>query len=313
MRIAGVDVGGTSVKTALVDEKHKVSGKIKDPTPKTGPDGLVTLIAEQIERLEEKPEAIGVGIPGTISENKIIHVPNLANWSLDYDFAKALEKAVRVPIALGNDVNCGLLGEWLDGSAKELRNVLGVWMGTGIGGALILDGRPYNGSQGAAGEIGHVTAYPNGALCGCGRRGCVEAYAGRRMMTLTAKAMLESGAKTALFEIQDEEDKSRPTSKVWEQALKDSDELAVRLFSEAIDALGIGIGSVLNVLDLEQVVIGGGFGERMGDDLANRIASATLPHVMSPNPDLEFVASKLGDYSGIVGAAALAEALLVEG
>ncbi len=314
MIVAGVDVGGTSVKTGLVEEEgDRVVARFKAPTPREGPEALIDAIREQVESFDEKPVAVGVGIPGAVSGNEIIQVPNLANWPPDFEFRKALEKALAVPVALGNDVNVGLLGEWLAGSAKGALNVLGVWMGTGVGGALILDGRPYNGGRGAAGEIGHVLVHKDGAVCGCGRRGCLEAYAGRRMMTKTARAMQAAGRKTALFEIQDKEDKARPTSKVWAKALDAGDPVATQIFDEAIDALGVAVGSALNLLDLDLVVLGGGFAERMGDKLAERIAAAARPRVMALNPGLKFVAAELGDNSGIVGAAELARAVVVEG
>ncbi|MGH8427150.1 MAG: ROK family protein [Gammaproteobacteria bacterium] len=312
MIVAGVDVGGTGVKIGLVDEGHKVMARSKEATPQKGPDALIAAIAKQIAGFDKKPAAVGVGIPGAVSRGEIIQVPNLPNWPADFEFRKTLEKKLGVPVALGNDVNVGLLGEWLAGAAKGAANVLGVWMGTGIGGGLILDGRPYDGMRGAAGEIGHMVVRADGALCGCGRRGCVEAYAGRRMMSETAHARQAAGRKTSLFEIQDEEDKERLTSKVWAEALEKGDAVATEIFDEAIAALGLGIGSVLNLLDLERVVIGGGFAERMGKKLAERIEAAARPRVMAPNPKLKYVAASLGDDSGIVGAAALARALVIK-
>lgn len=138
-------------------------------------------------------------------------------------------------MTLGNDVDVGLLGEWVAGAALGVDDVLGVWMGTGVGGALILDGRPFNGSRGAAGEIGHMIVRPGGALCWCGRRGYVEAYAGRRSMAAVAAAMVGAGRKTSLFAIRDEEGKKRLTSKVWARALREGDPLAEQLFDMAIE------------------------------------------------------------------------------
>jgi len=313
MIVAGVDVGGTSVKTGIVGEGHKVVSRTKQPTPQEGPEALIAAIRGQIAALDERPSAVGVGIPGAVSGNRILHVPNLPGWPGQGDFGEELSKELGVPVALGNDVSCGLLGEWLAGAARGADNVLGVWWGTGVGGALVIDGRPFAGSRGAAGEIGHVLVRPGGALCGCGRRGCVEAYAGRRMMTRTARDMQASGRETALFEIQDAEDKDRPTSKVWEKALEAGDAIAAGIFREGIEAVGTGIGSVLNVLDLERVVIGGGFGQRMGKNLARQVAEVAVPRIMAPNPALRFVAAKLGDDAGIIGAGALARALVIEG
>lgn len=131
-----------------------------------------------------------------------------------------------VPVVLGNGANLGPLGEWVGGVAQGHGDVLGLWLGTGIGGGLILHGRPYNGSFGAAGEIGHLIVHAGGALCTCGRRGCVEAYAGRRTMAGTAHALVDAGRSTELFAIQRDEGKAIPTSKVWARALDDQDQLA---------------------------------------------------------------------------------------
>lgn len=312
MLTAGVDIGGTNIEVGLVNDEYKVLDRAKKATPTTGPKDVVKVIGELLGSLEGKPLAAGVGIPGAVDGDTIVQVPNLENWDAGFGFVAELRKALGIPVAPGNDANVGLLGEWLAGAAKGYGDVLGVWMGTGIGGALILDGRPYTGSLGSAGEVGHVVVRAGGALCHCGRRGCVEAYAGRERMTETVRALQAAGRKTKLFEIEDEEDKRRPTSKVWAKALDDGDEVATAVFDEGIEVLGMGIGSILNVLNLERVVIGGGMAEKLGKSLAKRIREATLPWVMAPNPRLEFVPAGLGDDSGVIGAAALGRAAVVE-
>ena len=264
-----------------------------------------------IRRLPSTPIAVGVGIPGIVHKGKVLTVPNLSNWTEPVDIAAGLRERLDLPISLGNDANVGLLGEWCAGAARGVDDVLGVWMGTGVGGGLILGGRPYDGSRGSAGEIGHVIVRPGGALCGCGRRGCVEAYAGRRMMENAAAALVQAGRTTSLFEIRDELGKDRLTSKVWERALAEPDELAVELLDMAIDTLGIGIGSVVNTLDVELVVVGGGLAEKLGQDFADRIGSAAAPWMLRPNPKLAWVTAALGDDAGVVGAAALARAEVV--
>ena len=311
--VAGVDVGGTNVEVGLVDEQHQVHERAKKPTPTGGPDDVLDAIAELISSLDADPIAVGVGIPGVVHEGAVLTVPNLANWHERFDLVEALRTRIDVPIALGNDANVGLLGEWLNGAAKGVRNVLGLWMGTGIGGGLILDGRPYNGTRGAAGEIGHVVVQEGGALCTCGRRGCAEAYAGRRTMRGVASAMADAGWTTSLFEIRDEEDKSTLTSKVWAKALDDGDELATKLFDTAIEMLGVAVGSAVNLLDLDVVVVGGGLAEKLGQDLADRIGEAAKPWMLRPSPDLRFVVSELEDDAGVVGAASLARAQLLTG
>ncbi|MGI8728882.1 MAG: ROK family protein [Solirubrobacteraceae bacterium] len=313
MIVAGVDVGGTNVEVGVVDEDNEVIDRAKRDTPTDGPDSVVEAIVELIESLDESPVAVGAGIPGVVYEGEVLTVPNLSNWTDPVDLGAELEKRLDVPVALGNDANVGLLGEWIAGAARDVDNVLGVWMGTGIGGGMILDGRPFNGSRGAAGEIGHVIVRAGGALCSCGRRGCVEAYAGRRSMEGVAAAMVAAGRKTSLFEIADDAGKSKLTSKVWEKALDESDELAEELFEMAIETLGIGIASVINAIDVELVVIGGGLAEKLGQDLADRIGEAAAPWMLRPNPKLSWAPAELGDDSGVVGAASLARALVLSG
>lgn len=309
--VAGVDVGGTNIEVGLTDDAHEVHARAKAPTPSGGPDAVLDIIAELLQSLDAEPIALGVGIPGVVHEGQVLTVPNLANWNETFDLVEALQQRIDLPIALGNDANVGLLGEWLNGAARGARDVLGLWMGTGVGGGLILGGRPYNGSRGAAGEIGHVVVQPGGALCTCGRRGCAEAYAGRRSMRGAASAMVDAGWKTSLFDIRDEEGKSTLTSKVWATALGNEDELATKLFDTAIEALGIAVGSAVNLLDLDMIVIGGGLAEKLGSDLADRIADAAGPWMLQPSPDLRFVVSELGDDAGVVGAAALGRAQLL--
>ncbi len=311
MIVAGVDVGGTNIEVGIVDEDHHVIERAKLDTPSQGPDSVITVIVELVQSLSEPPIAVGVGIPGVVHDGEVLTVPNLENWADQVDLGAELQRRLGVPVALGNDVNVGLLGEWLAGAAHRVGNVLGVWMGTGIGGALILDGRPFNGSRGAAGELGHVIVRPGGALCSCGRRGCVEAYAGRRSMAAIAAAMVDAGRQTSLFSIRDDAGKQKLTSKVWARALDESDELTEQLFDMAVETLGIGVASVINMVDVELVVIGGGLAEKLGQSLADRIQAAAAPWMLRPNPDLAWVPAALGDDSGVVGAASLARAAVI--
>ena len=312
--VAGVDVGGTNIEVGLVSSDHKVHNRVKKATPTGGPAAVLDVIAELVESLGgDKPIALGVGIPGVVHKGRVLTVPNLRNWHEHVELVEELSGRVGVPVAVGNDANVGLLGEWVAGAAVGASHVLGLWMGTGIGGGLILDGRPFSGSHGAAGEIGHMIIRQGGALCTCGRRGCTEAYAGRRSMAGTVSAMIDAGRDTSLPSIQKDEGKTRMTSKVWARALEEGDELAEQLFDVAVETVGVAIGSAVNLLDLDMVVVGGGLAEKMGQDLADRLAAAAAPWMLEPSPDLRFVVSALGDDAGVVGAAALGRALIVAG
>ncbi|WP_186627726.1 ROK family protein [Rhodococcus sp. BP22] len=311
--VVGVDVGGTNIEVGAVDERHHVLCRAKAATPEGGPEDVLKVIIELVGSLDADPIAVGVGIPGVVHEGRALTVPNLVGWTEDVDLIGPLSDELGVPVTLGNDANVGLLGEWTAGAARGGRNVLGLWMGTGVGGGLILDGRPYVGTRGAAGEIGHVIVAAGGALCTCGRRGCAEAYAGRRSMRGVATTMVDAGRKTSLFTIRDDEGKTKLTSKVWARALEEEDTLATTLFDTAIETLGVAVGSTINLLDLDRVVVGGGLAEKLGQDLADKLYKATRPWMLQPSPDLQFVVSELEDDAGVVGAAVLARAAVVTG
>jgi glucokinase len=177
-----------------------------------------------------------------------------------------------------------------------------VFWGTGVGGGLILDGRPWTG-RGAAGEIGHVVVEVDGARCTCGRRGCMEAYAGRASMEAHAGQLVEKGRKTDLFKLMKEHKRTRLTSSIWARALDNGDKLATELIDNAVEALGAGVASAVNLLDVEAVIIGGGLGVRFGDPMAKRISEAMHPHLFhdAEPPDVHVAA--LGDLGGAIGAA----------
>lgn len=305
MLIAGVDVGGTNVEVGVVTDDHEVVERAKRATPTEGPDALVETIVDMITSLDADVIGVGIGIPGPVHDGQVVSVPNLEGWSEPVDVAGLVFDRLNVPVALGNDAHLGLLGEWVNGVAQGSSNVLGVWMGTGIGAGLILDGRPYVGSMGGAGEFGHMIIRADGALCSCGRRGCVEAYAGRGRMVDTIKQMINAGRTTSLFDIQDDEGKDRPTSKVWKRSLEEEDPLVTEMFDGAVEAVALGVASTINLLDLEQVVIGGGMADKLGQDLADRIRERAEPFMMQPDPRLSFDVAALGDDSGVVGAASI--------
>jgi glucokinase len=177
-----------------------------------------------------------------------------------------------------------------------------VFWGTGVGGGLILDGKPWLG-RGGAGEIGHIVVKMGGAHCPCGRRGCLEAYAGRAAMEARARREHEDGRKTDLFHIMKKHGRDRLTSGIWERALEAGDSLATELIDRAVVALGAGIASVINLLDVEAVIIGGGIGTRLGEPYTERIVDEMGKNLFNDdNPPAVEVAA-LGDLGGAIGAA----------
>ncbi|CAN5148968.1 ROK family protein [soil metagenome] len=305
MAVVGVDGGGTNIDIGVVDDDHAVHHRAKEPTP-TSVDELIGQIGRLLGDLDVAFDGIGVGIPGIIDAGTVVQAPNLEGWADDTDVPGALQEQLGVPAVLVNDAQAGVLGEWVAGAAEGDRFVLGVWLGTGVGGGMVLDGRSYGGAGGGSGELGHLVVRPDGARCGCGRRGCLEAYAGRRMMTESARAMVAAGRTTRLFAIQEAKGRAKATSGIWSAALDEGDRVATELIDEAVDALGVAVASSLNLLDLDRVVVGGGMADKFGQDLADRIASAARPHAVRPVCDDLVVVAALGDDSGLVGAAHIA-------
>ncbi|HET7454351.1 MAG TPA: ROK family protein, partial [Solirubrobacterales bacterium] len=204
----------------------------------------------------------------------------------------------------GNDVQVATEAEFHLGAGKEFESLIGVFWGTGVGGGLVLDGRPWLG-RGAAGEIGHVVVKHGGARCPCGRKGCLEAYAGRKAMEAEARKRHEDGEKTDLFKLMEKHEKPRLTSGIWERALDHEDELAEELIERAIEALGTGIASAINLLDVEAVILGGGLGIRFGERLMEPLTKEMGKHLfVDERPPAVRVAS-LGDLGGAIGASLL--------
>jgi glucokinase len=313
---AGVDLGGTKIQAVIVDLDHNVLGQAREPTPvQGGPPAVADQIADAVRKASEAAgleprslRAIGVGSPGDVDgrAGTVAHARNLSEWEGVFPLGPTLAKALGPPVFLGNDVNVAVEAEFRLGAAQPYSSIIGVWWGTGVGGAIILDGKPWLG-RGAAGEIGHTVVKLNGARCSCGRRGCLEAYAGRGALEAHARRLVARGQKTELFKIMNKEGRTRLSSGVWQRALEKDDELAVALIGRAIAALGAGVASAINLLDVEAVVLGGGLGTRLGQPYTDRIAQAMSPHLFVPERAPAVHVASLGDLGGALGAALIAE------
>jgi glucokinase len=310
----GVDLGGTKIQTVVVDAGGEVAGQSRRPTPTTG--GPADVAAEIAGALEDAAaeagvktsslEGIGVGSPGNVDDTAgtVSAAMNLPGWGGSFNLRKALEKSCGAAVRLGNDVQVATDAEFALGSGRPYNSLLGVFWGTGVGGGIVLDGKPWIGRD-VAGEIGHVVVRIGGALCGCGRRGCMEAYAGRASMEARARRRANRGEKTVLFKIMEERGRTRLSSGVWARALDKGDPLARSLLDRAVRALGAGVASCQNVLDVEAIIIGGGLGLRLGEPYVERIRDAMMPHLFADDhpPAVELAA--LGDLGGAIGAALL--------
>ena len=310
----GIDLGGTKIEAIVVDARSRVLASSRRPTPTTGgPENvaseMILAIGEACEAVGSEPaklRGVGVGSPGIVDPRtgSVSSALNLPGWNDSFGLAKALSDALRTRVRIGNDVQVATDGEFELGAGKPYRSLLGVFWGTGVGGGLILDGKPWVG-RGGAGEIGHMVVKMNGARCPCGRRGCMEAYAGRKAMEERARKLHKRGAKTDLFKLMEQRGRTRLTSGIWARALKHGDKLAHEIIDRAIPALGAGIASAVNLLDVEAVVIGGGLGVRFGEPMVRRIEVAMQPHLFNDQRPPDVHVAALGDLGGAVGAALL--------
>lgn len=310
----GIDLGGTKIQTVVVDAHGDVVGQARQPTPTTGgpEDVAEAMVAGLREAAKEagvesgELAGVGVGSPGDADSKTgvVSGARNLPGWEGSFPLAEVLKKALGTEVRIGNDVQVATEAEFHLGAGQEFRSLIGVFWGTGVGGGLVLDGKPWLG-RGAAGEIGHMVVKRGGAKCPCGRRGCLEAYAGRSAMEAEARRQHEEGHKTDLFKLMEKHGKPRLTSGIWERALDHGDKLTEQLIARAIEALGTGIASAVNLIDPEAVIIGGGLGVRFGERLIGPLTEEMGKHLfVDERPPAVRVVS-LGDLGGAMGAALL--------
>jgi glucokinase len=312
--VAGVDLGGTKIQTAVL-KNRRIVGSARVETPQSGAEAVLAAIVESVKTsLQDAGESLsdlsatGVGTPGTVDErdgsvSNAANVPGFDTGSVP--LAAELSKALGVEIKVDNDVRVAVRGEWKRGAGRPFTDLLGVFVGTGVGGGMVLDGHLRAG-RGAAGEIGHTIVKDGGRRCGCGKDGHLESYAGRASMEATARRWQAQGRKTRLFHIMEKKGRDRVTSGVIADALAEQDHVAVELIDDAVWALGIALANAANLLDLEAIIIGGGLGDRLGRPFVDRVAEAAVPRLHVPERPPRFLPTELGDLSGAVGAAVLA-------
>lgn len=311
----GVDLGGTKIEAIVVDARNNVLGAGRRPTPTTGgPRDVAAAIAEAMHEACQAAgvepsalEGMGVGSPGLIDEatGAVTSARNLPGWDGTFSLGPTLANELGTEVFVGNDVQVATDAEFHLGAGRPYDSLLGVFWGTGVGGGLVLNRKPWVG-RGGAGEIGHMVVKIDGARCTCGRRGCMEAYAGRAAMEERARRRVDKGRRTDLFKLMEERGRTRLTSAIWAHALERGDKLATEIIDEAVEALGAGIASAINLLDVEAVILGGGLGVRFGEPYAQRIAKAMQPHLFHDENPPDVRVASLGDLGGAIGAALLA-------
>lgn len=310
--VIGVDLGGTKVFACVLslNIKYKILGRAKQSTKAwEGKKKVFDRIEETIRSAVadaqisfKKVEAIGIGVPGAVDvkKGKILFASNLG-WK-NVNLKSELEKRFDLPVYINNDVNLGTLAEQKIGAAKNAQSVVGVYWGTGIGGGIVVDGKIVQGSSSTAGEIGHMIVTIDGKKCGCGRKGCLESYAAKWALTENIYQRKQNGEKS-IIEFQGDKPKEEILkSKLIKKAYLGNDTVVKEELLKSINYFGMGLANIVNLLNPEVIVIGGGMIESMGNELMPLIYES-LDKNKFPSAKYKIKTAKLGDYSVLAGAA----------
>ena len=309
-----LDVGGTKVLGVIFDENREIVYRLKKRSKGKGNSAqnveevIISVVEELIEESaidRSKIHAIASCAPGVIDQDAgvVLFTPNLP-WR-DYDIRSAMEKRFGVPFYIGNDVNLGVLGEYKFGAGRGYRNIVGFFVGTGMGGGLILNGELYTGNRFKAAEYGHMILDPEGPLCNCGQRGCLEAFSSKQGMSAYVRQQVSRGRQSMLAEHVTE---GVFRSKHLKKALAAGDPVAVEAVDRACHYLAVATGNMINTFSPDLVIYGGGIIESMGDLFLEKILSEVDRYCMpSIRATVDIKNAALGDDSVIYGDLALIE------
>ena len=312
-----LDVGGTKVLGAIFNEKDEIIYRLKKRSKSEG-EGSADVEKVIINVIEEMSKESAIGrselnaiascAPGVIDQDRgiVLFTPNLP-WR-NYDIAGAMRKRFGVPFFVGNDVNLGVLGEYKFGAAQGYRNIVGFFPGTGMGGGLILDGKLFTGNQCKAAEYGHMILDPEGPLCGCGQRGCLEAFSSKKGMSDYIRQQVSRGRECMLAE--DVANGAIFRSKKLKKALAAKDKVAMEAVDRACHYLAIATGNMINTISPDLVLYGGGIMEAMGELFLGKILAEVDRYcIPSIRPTVELKIASLGDDSILYGDLALIKGL----
>ena len=309
-----LDVGGTKVLGVIFDENREIVYRLKKRSKGKGNSAqnveevIISVVEEMIEESgidRSKIHAIASCAPGVIDQDAgvVLFTPNLP-WR-DYDIRSAMEKRFGVPFYIGNDVNLGVLGEYKFGAGRGYKNIVGFFVGTGMGGGLILNGELYTGNRFKAAEYGHMILDPEGPLCNCGQRGCLEAFSSKQGMSAYVRQQVSRGRQSMLAEHVTE---GVFRSKHLKKALAAGDPVAVEAVDRACHYLAVATGNMINTFSPDLVIYGGGIIESMGDLFLEKILSEVDRYCMpSIRATVDIKNAALGDDSVIYGDLALIE------
>ncbi len=312
--LIGIDFGGTNIKYALVTEAGDARALKSTPTlAEQGPDRVIQRLTDCVGELQAEAKSIGetirgigLGVAGPLdfASGVVSEAPNLPGWR-NIPLRDRLSAAVGLPVQVDNDANVAVYGEWWRGAGQNSNNMVGMTLGTGVGGGIIINRQLYRGSLGMAGEIGHVSLDPNGPQCGCGGKGCLEAYASATAMVRRTRSLMESGKSTLLTEYV-AGDLNRLTAKLIHDACKQQDRLAVQVMGEMAFYLGIGVVNLIHLFNPDVITLSGGMAQA-GEDLFAPLRRVVEERAFQrPYQHTRIVQATLVDRAGVIGAARLA-------
>lgn len=314
----GIDLGGTKTLAAVVDitSGEVVASARKRTKAERGQEFVgqrTTELAQAALSAANMPDAssivaMGVGAAGQIDRQAgvVVDAPNLG--VKDMRLGDILGKQFNTPVAVGNDVEVAALGEYIYGAGQGFSNFVCVFVGTGIGSGIVQNGRMYTGLTGTAGEVGHMTIQAGGRICGCGSRGCLEAYASRTAITKAIMAEIHHGRPCILAEDAEFQLKAGETiirSGLLAHAIEHKDDLVIEVVTEAADFLGYGLASIMNFYNPEAIILGGGVIEAIDLLFERAVERARNTALSASAHKTKILRAKLGDFSGVVGAACL--------
>lgn len=308
----GIDLGGTKILIALVDKTTgEVVCHVKKKTKKDkGPKNIIRKMVDGINELLDESEvniddieSIGIGAAGQVDrENGIlIGAPNLDCY--DLNIREHLTSHFSLPVYLGNDVEIAAMGEMMFGAAKGCDDFVCIFVGTGVGSAVVKNGKIIHGATGTAGEIGHMIVDLNGRQCACGAHGCLEAYASRSAIEKRIEGALRKGRHSVILDYL-ESGKSISSSMI-QKSIEREDELVIQCVNEASEYLSGGIASIINFINPKLIILGGGLIEAVDYFYQNTVKKARAKCLPVPATKIEFKKAQLGDFSGVIGAAFL--------
>ncbi len=306
----GVDLGGTSIKAGLVDEKGKIIEKISiDSMAHNGPEAVIGQIIKGVKQILKKRNhkilGIGIGSPGTIRTKKgtVENPPNFPGWEKVH-LGNVIKKEFKVDVFVENDANAAAIGELIYGAGKKFNNFIMITLGTGVGGGIIIDKKIYRGEVGGAGELGHVTIDYNGVPCKCGSFGCVEAYIGNSYLIERVKTGLQQNKQSQIHKLSGN-NLDYLTPKIIHDASEAGDKFAQSVIVDTGKRLGYGLSNAVNILDITTIIIGGGVAG-FGELLFSSVSETLKSRVMKPFQNrIVVLPARLKNEAGIKGASAL--------